>query len=114
MEIKKVALELPGVILTHPFNPETEVYKVENKMFMLTDLKSTYVSLKNDPQKNYFLRTNYDYITNGYHLNKEHWITINLVDDYDPDLVSSLIVESYCAVINTLPKKIKIKYSDYL
>ncbi len=114
MDIKKVALKLPGVILTYPFNPETEVYKVENKMFMLTDLKSSYISLKNDPQKNYFLRTNYDYITSGYHLNKEHWITISLMGDYDSNLVSSLILESYCAVIKSLPKKIKIKYSDYL
>ncbi len=114
MSVKKIASKLPNVVLTYPFNPETEVYKVEDKMFMLTDLRGTYVSLKNDPEKNYFLRTSYSYIKEGYHLNKEHWITIDLTGDYDKDLVESLIIESFGCVVRKFPKKRKLKYSEYL
>ncbi len=114
MDYRQIAAKLQNVELTFPFNEETHVYKVEGKMFMLTDPFVKTVSLKNTPDKNYFLRTSYDYIKVGYHLNKEHWITIELDGSEDQDLVASLIVESYSAVIAKLPKKTRLKYSDYL
>ncbi len=114
MDYEQVAMKLPNVELTFPFDEKTRVYKVEGKMFMLTDQNQSYVSLKNEPDKNYFLRSSYDYINAGYHLNKEHWITINLNGLEDSELVTGLITESYAAVLAKLPKKTRLKYSSYL
>lgn len=114
MDIDLVASSLKNNELTYPFDQVTRVYKVENKMYMLTDDEFTYVSLKNSPDKNYLLRTSYDYITTGYHLNKEHWITIDLTGEYDPELVTGLIIESYQMIVSKLPKKIRIHYLDEL
>ncbi len=110
MNIDQVALELKNSSVSYPFDEKTRVYKIENKMFMITDNDYQTVSLKNRPDKNYFLRSSYDYIETGYHLNKEHWITIDLTADYDSDLVEQLIIESYQIIISKLPKKIRILY----
>lgn len=112
MNIDSIVNELTNSELTYPFDEFTKVYKIEGKMFMLTDQGNSYVSLKNSPDKNYFLRQSYDYIDCGYHLNKEHWITIDLTGDFDSDLVESLIVESYDIIISKLPKKLRVLYPE--
>lgn len=114
MNIAKITKELLNSELTYPFDEKTQVYKVENKMFMLTDNDYSFVSVKNSPDKNYLLRENYDYIDRGYHLNKEHWITIDLSGEYDQDLVRGLIIESYVCILKKLPKKVQIKYMSIL
>lgn len=114
MEIDKIAMSLQNSVLTYPFDETTRVYKVENKMFMLSDDSFKSVSVKNDPAKNYLLRENYEYIKEGYHLNKEHWITIDLEGEYDPKLVESLIIESYVLILSKLPKKDRVKYMSIL
>ncbi len=114
MNIFEIAMSLKNVVMTYPFDEKTRVYKVENKMFLLTDEMQSYISVKNNPDKNYMLRSSYDYVKSGYHLNKEHWITVDLTGDYDHELVAALIVESYQIVVSKLPKKLKIHYLEEL
>ncbi len=110
MNIDQITSGLKNVEIAYPFDDVTRVYKVEGKMFAITDGQFSYVSLKNRPDKNFMLRTSYEYITTGYHLNKEHWITVDLQGEHDPKLVESLVVESYWAVVSKLPEKIKKLY----
>lgn len=114
MNIDNIARSLKNSVLTYPFDEVTRVYKVENRMFMLCNCNFTSITVKNHPDKNYMLRTTYEYITVGYHMNKEHWITIDLSSDYDTDLVEALIIESYQIVISNLSAKIRAQYIEEL
>jgi predicted DNA-binding protein (MmcQ/YjbR family) len=106
-------LSLPQATETFPFGEETSVFKTSgnNKIFALSSLDSEplTVSLKVEPQDSIALREEYTQITPGYHLNKRHWITIDLgsagsngaVPD---DLVESLIRGSHDLVRPKVPR----------
>lgn len=64
---------------TLPFGPETLVYKVNGKVFLLTSL-SRYplqFNVKCDPDVAIELREEYpQHVLPGYHMNKKHWNTV--------------------------------------
>lgn len=110
MNIHEILISLLGAELTFPFDEDTPVYKIEGKMFAITNKNYSYISLKNDPYKNLMLREKYDYIEQGYHLNKQHWISIYFDKCDDFELVEHLIIESYQCVLSKLPKKVRERY----
>jgi predicted DNA-binding protein (MmcQ/YjbR family) len=63
------------------------------------------VSLKNEPEKNMELRAHFPAIIPGYHLNKEHWNTINLDGSIPPNQIKEMIDTSYHLIVKSLPKK---------
>ena len=71
----------------------------------LLGLDDMRISLKNDPEKNVQLRAEYPAIYEGYHLNKQHWNTIELNGTVPPGLIMELINDSYQLIIVSLPKK---------
>ncbi|MFX8633212.1 MmcQ/YjbR family DNA-binding protein, partial [Acinetobacter baumannii] len=69
----------PGVEETLPFGPDTLVFKVKNKVFLLISLDAQPLrfNVKCDPTYALELREEYpDTILPGYHMNKKHWNTI--------------------------------------
>lgn len=104
-EIRDYCLEKKAVTESFPFDETTLVFKVMNKMFCLLGLDNFRVSLKNDPEKNIELRAHYPAIAQGYHLNKEHWNTIELDGTVPMVLMKEMIDESYDLIIKSLPKK---------
>lgn len=98
-----------GSELTYPFDDITEVYKVGSKMFGLIGSRDGYTSinLKGEPEDNYTLRSMFDSIIPGYHMNKEHWITLIIDGSLETELIKRLITDSYNIVFNKLPKKIQ-------
>ena len=97
--------ELPGAGLGHPFGPDWEVFKVRGKVFMLiTDITGEpIVIVKADPQDGKALREEHEDITPGYHMNKQHWITLHPGGDLQKRLVDDLVTESYLLVVENLP-----------
>ncbi|MEO8404342.1 MAG: MmcQ/YjbR family DNA-binding protein [Chitinophagaceae bacterium] len=63
---------------TLPFGPDTLVFKVEGKVFLLTGLDSNPLqfNIKCDPDKAVELRDQYSCVIPGWHMNKKHWNTI--------------------------------------
>ena len=59
------------------------------------------VIVKADPEDGKALREQHDDITPGYHMNKQHWITLHPGGDLKKGLVE---VESYMLVVETLPR----------
>ncbi|MFF6992953.1 MmcQ/YjbR family DNA-binding protein [Streptomyces sp. NPDC010273] len=100
------AEELPGAALEHPFGPDWEVFKVRGKVFMLmTEVPGRpVVILKADPGDAQALREQYSHITPGYHMNKQHWITLESGDGGDRELVRELVTDSYLLVVAHLPR----------
>lgn len=98
--------ELPGATLEHPFGPDWEVFKVRGKVFMLiTDITGEpIVIVKADPEDGKALREQHEDITPGYHMNKQHWITLHSGGHLQKRLVDDLVTESYLLVVENLPQ----------
>ena len=98
----------PGAVLEYPFGPEAAVYKVGGKIFALLAVDgSEYVTLKVEPEEGIALRAQYDFVREGYYMNKRHWITIDLGPDTVMSEVQELIENSYALVVSTLTRKLR-------
>jgi predicted DNA-binding protein (MmcQ/YjbR family) len=77
-----------------------------DKIFAISALGSDSldVSLKCDPEESIALRSECAAITPGYHLNKKHWITIQLDGSLPDDLVEQLIDSSHALVRPRVPR----------
>jgi len=76
--LREYCLSKPNVEETLPFGPDTLVFKVEGKIFLLVGLDEEQLSfnVKCDPAKAIELREEFGCVLPGYHMNKKHWNTI--------------------------------------
>ena len=90
-----------------PFGPETLVYKVLGKVFLLTGLDSDQLefNIKCDPENAIELREKYSCVLPGYHMNKKHWNTIIADGGASNKLLEQWITDSYNLVLAGLPLK---------
>jgi predicted DNA-binding protein (MmcQ/YjbR family) len=105
--LREYCLSKPGVEETLPFGPDTLVYKVTGKVFLLTSLDEERLSfnVKCDPDRAIELREQYTCVQPGYHMNKKHWNTI-IVDGSVPlKLLKEWIDHSYDLVESRVPRK---------
>jgi predicted DNA-binding protein (MmcQ/YjbR family) len=96
-EIRDYCLSKPGTAETLPFGPDTLVFKVDNKIFLLLSLDNEDVqfNVKCDPDLAMELRENYDCVMPGYHMNKKHWNTIVVDGSVKKSLLREWIDHSY-------------------
>ena len=107
-ELREYCLSLPHVTEDMPFDEDILVFRICNRIFVLTSLESVplRVSLKCDPERAIALREQYpDKIVAGYHLNKKHWNTV-LLDSLPLSLIKEMIQHSYDQVLANVPKKL--------
>jgi len=79
--IREYVLQKENVTEGFPFDKETLVIKVKNKMFLLLSLDETPLrfNVKCQPDKAIELREQYPQtVLPGYHMSKKHWNTIVL------------------------------------
>ena len=107
--IRSYCLSKKGVTECFPFDEETLVFKVMDKMFLLCNINSDElaISVKCDSLLAMELRERYEFVTPGYHMNKKMWNTVSLDTDVDETLLRKLIDHSYTEVVKGLPKKIQ-------
>lgn len=76
--IRDYCLGKADVEETLPFGPDTLVYKVNGKIFLLMGMDAEPVSfnVKCDPDLAQELRETYTCVQPGYHMNKKHWNTV--------------------------------------
>jgi predicted DNA-binding protein (MmcQ/YjbR family) len=108
-DLREYCLTKPGVEETTPFGPDTLVYKVAGKMFLLTGFEYSPVqfNVKCDPEKAIDLRERYACVQPGYHMSKKHWNTILVDGSVSIKLVKEWIDDSYQLVVEGLSKKEK-------
>jgi len=97
-QLRATCLALPGAIETFSFGPGCSVFKAPNgRMFAVsvTTAEPLDVSVKCDPDVAADLRHTFGAVTEGYHLNKRHWITVVANADVPDDLLGDLIRDSY-------------------
>ena len=102
----KTTRSLPEVTVTQPFGEGYEVFKVIDKVFMLSFYlhNKAAINLKVDPDHGAMLRDIYPYIHSGWHMNKQHWISVFEDEHLDEELVQDLVLNSYELVVNKLNK----------
>jgi predicted DNA-binding protein (MmcQ/YjbR family) len=104
-DVLETCAGLPATTDERPFGPETAVAKVVGKVFAITPLDGDVrVTLKAAPPHVEALVREHDWIIPGYHMNKRHWVTLDVGRATDPRLVEDLIVNSYDLVVATLPR----------
>jgi len=109
--LREYCLSKPAVEETLPFGPDTLVYKVGGKIFLITslDAETFRFSVKCDPEKAIELRERHDCVQPGYHLNKKHWNTIYVDGTVSNSILKEWINESYDLIVNSLPAKTRDK-----
>jgi len=105
-ELREYCISKKGVEETLPFGPETLVFKVMDKAFLLTgfDSKPLQFNVKCDPEKAIELREHHTCVLPGYHMNKKHWNTIMADDSVSNKLLQEWITDSYNLVVSGLTK----------
>ena len=107
--LRTLCLRFPGAVEERPFGPETTVFKVERKIFLLSvlDAEPLRMSVKCEPELAEQLRASHPAIVPGYHLNKRHWNTVTLDGSLPDQLVRDLVEDSYDLVVSALPRRVQ-------
>lgn len=104
--LREYCLSKPGVEETLPFGPDTLVFKVNNKVFLLTGLDEAELrfNVKCDPDKALELREEFSCVLPGYHMNKKHWNTVVVDGSVSTKQLKEWIDHSYELVVGKKKK----------
>ena len=97
-ELRAYILQKPDVTEGFPFGEDTLVFKVKEKIFLLTGLDSSPLrfNVKCDPDRAIELREEFpDSILPGFHMNKKHWNTVVVDGSVSKKLLKEMIDHSY-------------------
>ncbi len=110
--LRNYCLTKKGVEECVPFGPDTLVFKVGGKLFLLASMAAVPLqfNIKCDPEIAVLLRDQYSCVLPGYHMNKRHWNTIICDGTLSDKLLLQWIDDSYELVLNALPKNLKQKF----
>lgn len=105
-ELREFCLSLEHTEEKLPFDDNTLVFTVKNKIFCLTQIDSfKRINLKCEPEKAILLREENTWVEPGFHMNKKHWNSIIINNETDFVKTKQWIKDSYFLVISKLAKK---------
>jgi len=106
--MRDYCLAKPGVTEGLPFGEDTLVFKVGEKLFLLTSIsQGDQFNVKCDPELAIELREQHHEVQPGYHMNKKHWNTVHTDGNLTRRQICDMIDHSYDLVLNGLPKNIR-------
>lgn len=105
-ELREYCLSKKEVSEGFPFDEETLVFKVLDKMFLLTNINSELrMNVKCDPEKALELRELHSAVLPGYHMNKKYWNTVIIDGSVSDKQLKAWIDDSYDQVVGKMTKK---------
>jgi len=111
---RNYCLSKKGVTESFPFDQNTLVFKVMDKMFAISDVDNfESINLKCDPEMAEDLRERYTDVLPGWHMNKKHWNTIVMSGSVGDNLLGEWIDLSYDLVVDGLSGKMKKELSEF-
>lgn len=114
-ELRDLCLSLPATEEKFPFDEKTLVFYVGGKMYCLIDTETPdTMNLKGNPERNIELRELYESVRPGWHMNKNHWNTVDLDGDVDDRMLIELVKTSYELVFAGLKKSIRDEINESL
>ena len=113
--LRAYCLDKPGAEETLPFGPDTVVYKVGGKAFLLTgfDSEDLRFNVKCDPDKAVELREEFACVLPGFHMNKKHWNTLAMDHSLTDKFILQQVDHSYEMVVAGLPVKVRNELQLY-
>ena len=104
--LRNYCLSKKGSVEDLPFGDDALVIKVAGKMFALISQEAgvSWINLKCDPALAIHLRQKYPCITPGYHMNKQHWNTVQVDGSLPESEILKMIDHSYDLVTKGLKK----------
>ncbi len=106
--LREYCITKKGVTESFPFDEETLVFKVMNKMFLLTNInKELSMNVKCNPEKAIELREQYSSVLPGWHMNKKHWNTVHIDGCISDSQLKEWIDDSYDLIVTSLTKKLQ-------
>lgn len=94
-QFRDFCLSLAGTTEDFPFDENILVFKVNNKIYALTDITEfEYINVKCNPEKAEELRAEYEAVKPGFHMNKKHWNSI-YIHQLPEALIHEWIKDSY-------------------
>ena len=113
-ELRIYCLSKQEVEECFPFGPETLVFKVCGKIFLLCSLDTHPLrfNAKADPENIPDLREQHACVLPAYHMNKKHWNTIVIDGSVNKLQLQKWIDDSYRLVILSLPKTVQKNFSN--
>lgn len=113
-----IVFQKNGTYVDHPFGPDSEIIKVENKIFaQLFQLKGIdKITLKCDAMTGQFYRQMFpDVVVRGYHcppVQQPYFNTFSLDGSVPDEIIIEMIDHSYAVVVDKLPKYIQRKLNE--
>lgn len=107
---RELCLELPDATLDFPFGPEASALRVGGKIFALISRhpkvggEHWHVNLKTEPDLVRGLIAAHDDVLPGWHMNKNHWVSVVLHPSLDAELLEQLVEDAYDLVVSGLPR----------
>jgi predicted DNA-binding protein (MmcQ/YjbR family) len=107
-ELRDYCLQKPGATEGFPFGEDTLVFKIAEKIFLLTGLQTgDRFNVKCDPEWAVELRERHPEVQPGYHMNKKMWNTVQMNGSLTRKQLCEMIDHSYNEVVKSLPKKVQ-------
>ncbi|TYB79090.1 MmcQ/YjbR family DNA-binding protein [Bizionia myxarmorum] len=112
-ELRSYCLSKHSVTENFPFDEDTLVFKVLDKIFALVPLGKwecgeASINLKADPDYAIELREQHSSIRAGFHMNKKHWNTVFIHEgEISASFLMELIDHSYDMVVKGMTKKLR-------
>lgn len=110
-ELREFCIGKVNTVEELPFGPDTLVFKVGGKIFLLVgldQLTDQCFNVKCDPELAIDLREKHEQtVFPGYHMNKKHWNTVYMNRELSDQSLFDLIDHSYDLVAKSLPKRRK-------
>lgn len=106
-DLRDYCLAKPAVTEGLPFGEDTLVFKVGEKIFLLTGIGSNTFNVKCDPELAVELREKHSEVLPGYHMNKKHWNTVQMDGSLTNKQLHEMIDHSYDLILKSLPKKLQ-------
>lgn len=107
-QLRDYCLGKPAVTEGFPFGPDTLVFKVKGKVFLLAGLDQQPCSFNAKCNPDYALELREQYpgaVSGAYHMNKKHWNTVVCDGQLTNERLLALVDHSYRLVVAGLPKK---------
>lgn len=105
--IKEAIQEKAGVEMDFKLEWDAFRFLLFHKMFAMLGYnkeREPILTLKLPPEEGAWYREEYDFITEGYYMNKVHWISVRYEQAND-QLLAELMDKSYEHFLHTLTKK---------
>jgi len=107
-DYRNYCIRKKGVTESFPFDSNTLVFKVMNKMFALASVDDfEFINLKCDPENAIVIREEHSGVTGAYHMNKTHWNSVSTKGDISNELLYLWIDHSYELIVSSLTKKLQ-------